>query len=105
MLGEGLKNIGEGAFQRCISLHQISFPTTVTIIENQAFDGDGCLQLVEPRLSEGLEKIGVNSFSGCTSLQHIHIPTTVTSFDWTVFDDCGYHLVIEYSSEVEELLS
>lgn len=60
MLGEGLKNIGEGAFQRCISLHQINFPTTVTIIENQAFDGDGCLQLVQSRLSEGLEKIGVN---------------------------------------------
>ena len=53
-LGEGITEIGEGAFEVCIKLSEVKLPQTLT-------------------------KIGNNAFLGCSALNKITIPKSVTS--------------------------
>ena len=84
---EGLKIIGNKAFAGCISLDDITIPSTVTEIEYHAFDR--CTNLRKIELHEGLEKIGGGAFQECTSLQSITIPSTVTKIDAKAFWFCN----------------
>lgn len=70
ILGEGLKEIGEGAF-KCCKLREIVIPPSVKDNKEGLFRDS--LRLSSVILGEGLEDIREGAFERCTSLQGIVI--------------------------------
>ena len=64
ILNDGLKEIGERAFQGCTSLREIDIPRSVKTIKEKAFYD--CLRLAMVKFGEGLEEIGERAFWKCT---------------------------------------
>ena len=88
MLSDGLKKIGQFAFQSCTSLQSIAIPSSVTEIEKYAFIN--CNSLREVVVSEGLlKKIRSSVFQTCMSLQRITIPATVDKIEQFAFMNCS----------------
>jgi uncharacterized protein YjdB len=82
----GVKRIGEDAFQGCDSLTSVIIPGSVTDIGNMAFRH--CLYLLNVTMSNGVKTIGHNAFQGCDSLVNIEIPNSVTSIEYSAFWAC-----------------
>ncbi len=70
--GEGLEEIGEGAFFGCTLLHEFFIPPAVKAIKDHAFGA--CTQMTIVNSGKGLEEIGEMAFCRCTSLNEILIP-------------------------------
>jgi len=65
---EGLKTIGENAFNGCVSLGSVLIPFgELETIGSGAFTG--CTGLKEITLPESVKEIGMSAFSGCTGVQ------------------------------------
>ncbi|MBQ8430955.1 MAG: leucine-rich repeat domain-containing protein [Clostridia bacterium] len=82
-LNNGLKTIGDFAFNYCQKLTSIEIPASVKTIGKSAFLGCNALESVT--LHEGLETISDSAFSGCHKLESIIIPNTVTSVGGSAF--------------------
>ena len=67
-------------------LEKISIPSTVTKIDDLAFNG--CITMTSVELHEGLKKIGKSAFKNCRALTQISLPTTVTSISNAPFRGC-----------------
>ena len=79
---DGLKEIGDFAFQFCSQLSAIDVPSSVTTLGNGAFNF--CQKLATITLNEGLQTISNNAFYLCGlnvegGIPEIVIPSTVTS--------------------------
>ena len=85
-LNEGLKVIGERAFQRCRSLRSVTLPSSVTELGSFAFAD--CSGLFKLQLNEGLKVIGFEAFSECTALRSVTIPSSVTKWGSRAFYGC-----------------
>ena len=93
-LHEGIKTIGNRAFQNCATLVDLTIPDSVTEIGIRAFFGCNalenvtigggveeltdymfynCTALKNVVLSDGVKKVGNYAFRGCTSLSYIHL--------------------------------
>ena len=83
---EGVKIIGEGAFERCQSLIEIKLPNSTTNISDAAFAS--CTSLVSVEMSDSVTNIGIYAFSDCSSLEKITIPDSVTNIGWYAFNGC-----------------
>lgn len=81
----GLTQIGDKAFQKCVSLISIALPESVTSIGNSAFDQCAFGSITLP---DNLKTIGKNAFQGCDRLQSIKIPEGVTSIGEDAFYLC-----------------
>ena len=77
-LAEGLKVLGQKAFQGCTSLAQVSVPSTIEEMHNQVFSGCSALNSLE--LKEGIRQIGYRAFENCTALEEVDIPSTIESW-------------------------
>jgi len=64
IIGEGITNIGDGAFEDCPNLTSVTIPTTVRII-------------------------GITSFMNCTSLKNITLPACVSEIQGGAFYGCS----------------
>ena len=101
--------IGEGAFNECDSLTDITIPDSVTTIGNDAFcDCDsltsimildsvttignsafcGCDSLTSIIILDGVTTIGDYAFAYCNSLTSITIPDSVTTIGEWAFREC-----------------
>ncbi len=78
--------IGESAFKFSDTLTEVEIPSSVTYIDNYAFDG--CSGLTEVVLPETVNSIGSHAFEECTALQAINIPEGVTSLPDYIFFKC-----------------
>lgn len=83
-LGEGLVKIGELAFNKIKSQDDMKLPSTIKILEAQAFgfaqkdNGQGWIFFNELNIPEGMEYIGNKVFSGMRSVQDkLVIPNSV----------------------------
>ncbi len=85
VVGEGLKDIGIGAFLNAKSLESVEFSSTVDIINQRAFYG--CENLKEVNFGNAFYAAAM-AFYGCTSYTDIKIPETLTSIDEYAF---GYY--------------
>ena len=118
VIANGVRSIGESAFNACQNLTDITFPNSITNIAYGAFSG--CKSLSNLILPNGLKKIGYQSFQECRSLTDITIPSSVEEvenyafyncvrlnrvnlpsslqgkIDSTVFQGCSSNLVITY---------
>ncbi len=85
ILHEGITRIRYSAFLRT-NITEIKLPSTVEIVEYQAFAG--CEKLTNVMLNEGLQSIESYAFAGNTSLTEIVIPSTVTTATEFAFVQC-----------------
>ena len=89
-----VRTIGEGAFENCIRLKKVSIPEGVKTLEYCAFSDCGALERVE--MPRSLRTIGDEAFLGCAALKIVIIPSGVKSIGENVFnyqDDEGDHPV------------
>ena len=84
-LGTGA-NIGDYAFNFCMSFASITIPSTVTSIGAYAFDS--CYSLVSITIPDGVTSIGLDAFDNCHTLASLTIPSTVTSIGAYAFNNC-----------------
>ena len=85
-LPESLTSIGRNAFWGCDSLTSIIIPNGVTSIGNYAFLC--CDSLTSINIPDGVTSIGECAFYNCNSLTSINIPDSVTSIGYHAFSDC-----------------
>ena len=95
----GLESIGENAFYKCLSLENISIPSSVKSIGRQAFWQ--CEKLKVIALPEGmttpdpaaanvaLQAIGTATFAECLELQAVYIPANITAIGYNTFNICS----------------
>ncbi len=83
---EGIRIIGDDAFDYCEFLTSITIPDSVTGIGDGAFEE--CKSLSSITIPDGVTSIGKNAFSTCRSLSGIIIPDSVTSIGENAFSDC-----------------
>ena len=85
-LPNGIKSIGESAFEECRNLSHIVLSDELTSIGNRAFYG--CTALTEITFPETLLTIGDYAFYNCGSIESVIIPDNVTSVGGNAFGYC-----------------
>jgi len=85
-IGEGVTEIGEGAFCLCKSLRKVILPPTLKKISPRSFEG--CYSLREIELPASLEEIGYNAFSWCYDLKEMTVPPLVEFIGYDAFFRC-----------------
>jgi uncharacterized protein YjdB len=108
-LPDGIKTIGDYAFQDCKKLSQVSLPASVTSIGGYAFSGtalteidlppgltaisnytfEKCNKLVAITIPPLVTGIGTGAFELCSSLVSVTVPETVTTIGYTAFKSCS----------------
>lgn len=83
---EGVKKIGDRAFERCTRLSSLTLANSVRDLCEYAFAH--CRSLKAVRLPEGLVNVESREFSYCTSLSELIIPATVTTISYNMFEYC-----------------
>ncbi len=98
---DGVKEIGEKAFENCTSLQSFSIPTSITKIEYAAFAG--CTSLSSVTVPSEVKSIGSYAFGGCTSLESVKIPDSVTSIGSLAFINCKNLKSATLSNNIPEI--
>lgn len=83
---EGVKVIGNYAFELCRSINRIDIPDSVTNIGNNAFYG--CRSLTNIKIPNCVTNIEDNVFAYCRSLSNIIIPDCVINIGEGAFRNC-----------------
>ena len=83
---EGIKAIGDHAFESTSNLKDIHLPNSITSIGTEAFFQSSALTSVT--LSNQLISIGDHAFSYCEKLTSINIPASVTEIGKNPFAQC-----------------
>ncbi|MBR2027178.1 MAG: leucine-rich repeat domain-containing protein [Alistipes sp.] len=65
--------IGEGAFEECTNIFNLSLPNSVQSIGDYAFYD--CKNMECLTLGEGIRSCGAEAFEGCYNLRSLHIPS------------------------------
>lgn len=86
VIADGVKGIGEDAFEGCVNLVKITIPDSVVTIGRYAFKN--CNKLESITLPDKLTKIEDGLFQSCQSIDGIEIPATVTTIGEGAFFDC-----------------
>ncbi len=87
IISEGITDLYNHAFQDCVNLEKVSFPSTLIKINNYAFKN--CTSLKELHLPQNLREIGVNAFYGCSSLEKVVIPPSLSYIYADAFSYCS----------------
>ena len=94
-------NIGDWAFDGCISLTAVTIPDSVKKIGEFAFCD--CKNLKKIQISEGVEYIDYAAFIGCENVTSIVIPDTVTHIGGFTFASCKKLTSIKLSENITEI--
>ena len=79
--------IDNNAFEGCSGLTNMTIPSSVTWISGEAFSG--CSGLTSLVIPSSVTSIGESAFSGCSGLTSLTIPSSVTSIDNYAFEGCS----------------
>ena len=85
--GKSVTVIGEGCFQNCENLTEISLPDTLEAIGEDAFRG--CTALRGVRIPDQVLFIGKHAFSGCSNLEAVCISNNLQHFGTDALDGCS----------------
>lgn len=83
---DGVKVIGDNAFEWCRSINRIDIPDSVTNIGNNAFGG--CRSLTNIKIPNCVTNIEDKVFAYCSSLSNIIIPDCVINIGKGAFRNC-----------------
>lgn len=103
VIPEGVRKIGNEAFQRCSrrGITAVTIPEGVTEIGNRAFQELG--KLASVTLPSTLRSIGDNAFAVCTSLKALHIPDGVTTIGNGAFSYCESLVSVQLPKELTQI--
>ena len=101
IISEGIATIGEQAFAYDSYLREVTIPSSVKRIKNNAFFDCGFLTTVH--FSEGLEEIGESAFSYNRSLTGISLPASLRSIGAFAFESCTGLKSIQIPAKVSSL--
>jgi hypothetical protein len=79
--------LGEGAFESCRSLENVSLPSTLTTIGWSCFYG--CTALENMDIPDNVAFIGFYAFEECTALKSIDLPSKLTIIKKETFKGCS----------------
>lgn len=82
---EGITRLGYRCFIETPELSDVRMPSTLQVIENDAFDGSGLIHAVVP---EGVVSIGDWAFRGNAKLESISFPNSLQELGQTVVGMC-----------------
>ncbi|MDE5613796.1 MAG: leucine-rich repeat domain-containing protein [Treponemataceae bacterium] len=85
-IADGVKNIGSGAFAGCGALTSVVIPESVERIGNGAFQN--CRTLETVVIENGATDIPADMFEGCSALKHVSIPNSVMTIGSGAFENC-----------------
>ena len=107
VISEGVTSIGQGAFNNCTSIKEISLPSSLATLSGYALRSTSLTEIELPACSVGSfaissistltkvimngTKIGNNAFSGVTSINELHFndcDTAAGSWTGTAFPSC-----------------
>ncbi len=100
-LQNGIRYIGDDVFENCISLSEISVPSSLLCIDNGAFLE--CKSLERIDFSEGLRCIDDSAFYGCGSIEEIKLPDSVEYLGSYAFFDCKNLTKVHLSENITQL--
>ena len=83
---EGIETIPKGFVAGIETIESVTFPSTLTKIEECAFQG--CTGLTHVDFPVGLKTISKKAFESCESLITLDIPDSVTKIDYQAFANC-----------------
>ncbi len=89
---DGVKKIGDGAFNYCVGLTEIAIPASVESIGDYAFYY--CENLTSAVLEKGLKTIGEGAFGICWNLEYIDLPEGLESIGRDCFAECGIREIV-----------
>jgi hypothetical protein len=99
ILGEGVTNIGAGAFFDCLKLVSFSAPSSnraYSTVDGVLFDKSQTTLVLYPEAKAGnytipetVTNIPGYAFKYCLSLTNVSIPSSVTSIESGAFEECG----------------
>ena len=70
-----VRYLGEGCFEECTALEEITIPGSIRHINDYAFSN--CKSLKAVWITPGVESLGNNVFEYCSSLEHVFLPKTI----------------------------
>ncbi len=83
--GKSVREVGEGAFFRCLELHT-GFKDIEKLGKDSFF---GCFSMRKVSFNDGIEEIPVRAFSDCASLTKVVFPKSVRKIGMLAFDNCS----------------
>ncbi len=92
VIPEGVKFIGDAAFQGCSQLEIVCFKgNSVTKIENNAFHM--CIKLSTVGLPDSVTEIGEMAFAGCSNLNQLKFPSNLKTISGAAFFQTGFETI------------
>ena len=100
-LEEGIKEIGEHAFENCSNLESVYLPSTITSVGDYAFAG--CYNLERADLSKiSAKTLGGYLFRSCSNLTSVYLPVGMTEIPEGFFYNCqnvrGFDVIQNFAS-------
>ena len=96
VIPDGVKVIGNFAFESDSPIIHVVVPRTVTKIGHNAFWR--CKSLKSIKINGLIKEIGESAFEGCTNLREVRLPDTLKSIGKNAFKDCP-NLVSKYQED------
>ncbi|HBF14579.1 MAG TPA: hypothetical protein DDW30_02630 [Clostridiales bacterium] len=103
-LPEGLEEIGQLAFAKCVQLETVMFPSTLKTLEVGAFHGCEALTSIDTLLADTqVAEIPDWCFWGCVSLKKLTVPARIKTLGIAAFINCSGLTEVTLAEGVETL--
>lgn len=100
ILPPSLRQIGNSAFYKCTALQKVDLPNALTELGYSAFDH--CSSLVSISLPDGITEIENAVFNCCSALESIYIPASVYEIKNSAFNSCKSLKTVYYGGSVRQ---
>lgn len=101
VIGEGIINVDNYAFEQCTAMEELVIPDSVTVIEAVAFSG--CDSLKALKIGKNVEVIEFAAFSSCDALESIEWGEKLLSIGDSAFEYCSSLTSVDIPDGVVDL--